>query len=234
MGHGREAYFWALLGLPRRVPDRRPAVAPTGRPPAGPSAADVVVVGRLPGAGRLVLSGRRVAGPGLSPNQERGDHARARVYRAPRSQLGSHRARRVRGGRRAIGNLVAFARHPPAPAHRLRRPRCRRRPGHRGQPGLVALDLARRNRKFLVGQEASPAIRRRLAELIATQPGITGVGQLLVTFLGPRRLWVLARIELDDALTGSAVAELLRATERAVQAQSPAIARVDLVPRGRA
>jgi cation diffusion facilitator family transporter len=99
--------------------------------------------------------------------------------------------------------------------------------------GIVALDLARRNRKFLVGQEASPAIRRRLAELIAAQPGISAVGQLLVTFLGPRRLWVLARIELDGALTGAAVAELLRATERVVQAESTAIARVDLVPRGR-
>lgn len=99
--------------------------------------------------------------------------------------------------------------------------------------GIVALDLARRNRKFLVGQEASPAIRRRLAQLIAAQPGITGVGQLLVTFLGPRRMWVLARIELDGALTGAAVAELLRATERVVQAQSPTIARIDLVPRGR-
>jgi divalent metal cation (Fe/Co/Zn/Cd) transporter len=99
--------------------------------------------------------------------------------------------------------------------------------------GIVALDLAQRNRKFLVGQEASPAIRGRLAQLIAAQPGITAVGQLLVSFLGPRRLWVLARIELDGALTGAAVAELLRATERAVQAQSPAIARVDLVPRGR-
>jgi divalent metal cation (Fe/Co/Zn/Cd) transporter len=72
--------------------------------------------------------------------------------------------------------------------------------------------------------------RRRLAQLIAAQPGITAVGQLLVTFLGPRRLWVLARIELDGALTGAAVAELLRSTERAIHAQSPA--RVDLVPRG--
>jgi cation diffusion facilitator family transporter len=99
--------------------------------------------------------------------------------------------------------------------------------------GIVALDLARRNRKFLVGQEASPEIRQRLAQLISAQPGITAVGQLLVTFLGPRRLWVLARIELDGALTGAAVAELLRATERVVQAQSTAIARIDLVPRGR-
>jgi cation diffusion facilitator family transporter len=98
--------------------------------------------------------------------------------------------------------------------------------------GIVALELARRNREFLVGQEAAPAVRRRLAKLIAAQPGVTSVGQLLVTFLGPRQLWVVARIEVDGALSGAAVAELLRATERAVHAQSSAIARVDLVPRG--
>jgi cation diffusion facilitator family transporter len=99
--------------------------------------------------------------------------------------------------------------------------------------GVVALDLTRRNRDFLVGQEASPAIRGRLQELIATQPGIRAVSELLMTFLGPRELWVVARIEIDDALDGAAVKQLLRATERAVQEQSPAIRRVDLVPRGR-
>jgi cation diffusion facilitator family transporter len=99
--------------------------------------------------------------------------------------------------------------------------------------GVVALDLARRNRDFLVGQEASPKVRAQLKQLIAHQPGITAVTELLVTFLGPRRMWVVARIDVDDAMNGAAVKALLCDTERAVQAQSAAIARVDLVPRGR-
>jgi len=102
-----------------------------------------------------------------------------------------------------------------------------------GGLGIVALDLARRNRDFLVGQEASPKVRAQLKALIARQPGITAVTELLVTFLGPRRMWVVARIDVDDAMNGAAVKALLCDTERAVQAQSAAIARVDLVPRGR-
>ncbi len=98
--------------------------------------------------------------------------------------------------------------------------------------GVVALDLTRRNRDFLVGQEASPAIHGQLQRLIAARPGIVAVNQLLVTFLGPRRLWVVARIAIDGALSGAAMRDLLRATERAIQEQSPVIVRVDLVPRG--
>jgi divalent metal cation (Fe/Co/Zn/Cd) transporter len=98
--------------------------------------------------------------------------------------------------------------------------------------GVVALDLTRRNRDFLVGQEASPAIHGQLQRLIAAQPGIVAVNQLLVTFLGPRRLWVVARIAIDGGLSGAAMRDLLCATERAIQEQSPVIVRVDLVPRG--
>ncbi|HEY4184213.1 MAG TPA: cation diffusion facilitator family transporter [Polyangia bacterium] len=98
---------------------------------------------------------------------------------------------------------------------------------------VVALNLARRNRDFLIGQEAPPDIRKRLHDLIVGQPGITAVGQLLVTFLGPRRLWVVARIDIDDQMKGAALKTMLRATEKVVLEQSPAIVRVDLVPRGR-
>jgi cation diffusion facilitator family transporter len=62
---------------------------------------------------------------------------------------------------------------------------------------IVALDLARRNRDFLIGLEAPPAVRRRLTDLIARQRGVARVGQLLVTYVGPRRLWVVARIDVE-------------------------------------
>jgi cation diffusion facilitator family transporter len=95
---------------------------------------------------------------------------------------------------------------------------------------VVALDLTRRNRDFLVGRQASKALRDGLCQLIARQPGVTAVDELWVTFVGPRRLWVVARIQIDDALDGRAMKRLLRATEAAVQAQSTSFERVDLVP----
>jgi cation diffusion facilitator family transporter len=95
---------------------------------------------------------------------------------------------------------------------------------------VVALDLTRRNRDFLVGRQASGPIRERLRQLIARQPGVVMVGQLLVTFVGPRQLWVVAHIQTDDALDVLALKELLRTIERVVQAQSPSFVRVDVVP----
>ncbi len=95
---------------------------------------------------------------------------------------------------------------------------------------IVALDLTRRNRDFLVGRQASTAVRDALCQLISRRPGVTAVDELWVTFVGPRRLWVVARIQIDDALDGRAMKHLLRSTEQAVQAQSTSFERVDLVP----
>jgi cation diffusion facilitator family transporter len=96
--------------------------------------------------------------------------------------------------------------------------------------GYVAFDLAKRNRGFIIGRQASPAIRNTIRETIAAQPGIVGIGELLVTFLGPRRVWVVARIDIDNGMTGTRVKEVLRAIEDELKAQSPYIARVDLIP----
>ncbi len=95
---------------------------------------------------------------------------------------------------------------------------------------VVALDLTRRNRDFLVGRQASAAFRNGLRQLISRQPGVTAVDELWVTFVGPRRLWVMARIQTDDALDGRAMKRLLRTTEQTVQAQSTSLERVDLIP----
>jgi divalent metal cation (Fe/Co/Zn/Cd) transporter len=98
--------------------------------------------------------------------------------------------------------------------------------------GYVAFDLARRNRDFIIGQQASAPLRRTVREIITRQPGIVAVTELLVTFLGPRRVWVVARIDIEDAMSGAQVKEVLRATEKELQRQSPYIVRVDIMPRG--
>ena len=95
---------------------------------------------------------------------------------------------------------------------------------------VVAIDLTRRNRDFLVGRLASPAIHEGLRRVMVREAGVVGVRDLWITFVGPRRLWVLARIALDDALDGRAQKRLLRTLEEAVRRQSPSFARVDLIP----
>ena len=53
---------------------------------------------------------------------------------------------------------------------------------------FVAYDLGRRNRDFIIGRQASPTIRQAIRETICAQPGIISAPELIVTFLGPASL----------------------------------------------
>jgi cation diffusion facilitator family transporter len=98
--------------------------------------------------------------------------------------------------------------------------------------GFVALQLAQRNGDILIGAQASPELRKRIGDSIAAQAGIHTVTELLVSFIGPRRAWVVARVAVDAGLSGADVERLARTVEATLQRESPFIARVDLVPRG--
>ena len=96
----------------------------------------------------------------------------------------------------------------------------------------VGLQLARRNRDFLLGQQAPIATRDQVRAFIIATPGIVAVRKLLVTFVGPRRLWVLSRVDIETDLRGDEVESLVRSVETGLQRQSEYIARVDIVPVG--
>jgi cation diffusion facilitator family transporter len=99
--------------------------------------------------------------------------------------------------------------------------------------GFVALQLADRNRDLLIGGQASAALRAKIRDRIAARTGIVEVTELLVTFIGPRQAWIVARVAIDETLCGKEVEALVRAAEDDLQRESPFIARVDVVPRGR-
>jgi divalent metal cation (Fe/Co/Zn/Cd) transporter len=73
----------------------------------------------------------------------------------------------------------------------------------------------------------------KIEAMIVAQPGVVAVTEILVTFIGPRRAWVVARVAIDQAMNGANVEKLVRTAEAILQSKSPVIARVDLVPRGR-
>ena len=99
--------------------------------------------------------------------------------------------------------------------------------------GFVAVQLAGRNRDFLVGEQASSALKESVRRTILGQPGVVAVNELLVTFVGPRRVWVVSRVDVDDALHGDDVERLVRDTETALLAVSPIVVRADIVTVGR-
>lgn len=96
----------------------------------------------------------------------------------------------------------------------------------------VGIHLADRNRDFLLGQQASPAVRERLETFVRDQSGVTAVREMLVTFVGPRRMWVLVRIDILDRLRGDEVKRLVRDLDSGLRHESKYIERVDVVPMG--
>ena len=98
--------------------------------------------------------------------------------------------------------------------------------------GYVALELARSNGDFLIGRRAPPEIEADVRKTILRQRGVTAITELVVTFLGPRQLRVLARVDIDDGLTGAQVKSVIRRIEDSLCGSSPFIERVDVVPAG--
>ena len=61
---------------------------------------------------------------------------------------------------------------------------------------------------------------------------MTGVRELLFTFAGPGRVWLVARISIDDGLRGHQVRALARGVESGMKHETKEIYRVDVVPIG--
>jgi cation diffusion facilitator family transporter len=116
----------------------------------------------------------------------------------------------------------------------------------------VSLRLISRSHDFLVGawagaaggpqgrdvagvtQPLRPADDERIRAFILWYPGVTAIGQLLITFLGPGRLWIAARVDIDDGLRGTQVKELIRGIESGMKHEAEEVYRIDVVAIGAA
>ena len=88
---------------------------------------------------------------------------------------------------------------------------------------VVAVILINRNRQFLVGEEPDPRVRAAAIETLLGMPEVARVTYLRLEFVGPRIVSVIGDVDLvgDDA--ESHVAVRLRALEAKISA-SPAVA----------
>jgi cation diffusion facilitator family transporter len=96
----------------------------------------------------------------------------------------------------------------------------------------VSLRLVLRNHDFLLGQPITPTDKERVQSFLLGYPGVNAVRQLIVTFIGPSQVWVIARLDIDDNLRGDQVKSLVGGIESALKLQSKDIFRVDVVPIG--
>jgi divalent metal cation (Fe/Co/Zn/Cd) transporter len=113
----------------------------------------------------------------------------------------------------------------------------------------ISLRLVKRSHDFLVGvwvltpgrqdrdaddltQAISPAEAQRVQTFLSEYPGVTGIRELLLNFIGPGRVWIVARVDIDDDLRGDQVKSLVRGIESSMRRESADIHRVDIVPNG--
>jgi cation diffusion facilitator family transporter len=114
----------------------------------------------------------------------------------------------------------------------------------------ISLRLIQRSHDFLVGawtraaggpaghdvagftQPLRPAEEEKIRAIVLSDPGVTAIGQLLFTFLGPGRLWIVARVDIDDDLRGAQVKSLVGDIESGLKEQTEDVFRVDVVPIG--
>jgi cation diffusion facilitator family transporter len=115
----------------------------------------------------------------------------------------------------------------------------------------VSLRLISRSHDFLVGtwtgaaggpqgrdvagvtQPIRPAEEERIRAFILGHPGVTAIRQLLFTFVGPGRLWIVARVDIDDGLPGAQVKALVGGIESSMKHEAAEVYRVDIVPIGK-
>jgi cation diffusion facilitator family transporter len=113
----------------------------------------------------------------------------------------------------------------------------------------ISLRLVQRSHDFLVGawvmspsalpkgdgdltRAFRPADEERIRGFLLGYPGVAGIRELLLTFVGPGRVWVVARIHVDGALSGVEIESLVHGIESGMKAESQDIYRVDVVPIG--
>ena len=79
---------------------------------------------------------------------------------------------------------------------------------------VVAVVLIDRNRRFLVGQGVTPDIERSMAQRLLEHREISRLTYLHLEFVGPRRLYLVAAVDLEGDHPEHEVARTLRRIER--------------------
>jgi hypothetical protein len=65
---------------------------------------------------------------------------------------------------------------------------------------------------------------------------VTAIHELLFTFVftfvGPGRVWIVARVDIDDGIPGAQVKAMVRGIEAGLKHESESVYRADIVPIG--
>jgi len=95
----------------------------------------------------------------------------------------------------------------------------------------VAFVLGRDNKTMLIGRALPPETQREIRAIIANEPGIDDVPDLLSLRLAPEQVLVVATVDLDDSeTTGAAVEQLAERIDKKVREAFPMVRHLYLDP----
>jgi cation diffusion facilitator family transporter len=89
--------------------------------------------------------------------------------------------------------------------------------------GVVAFFLIDRNRQFLTGEPGSPRIKDALVAELGSFPEVNEVRFLRPEFIGPKRLFVIASVDIVGDAAESSIARTLRELEHRLE-ENPYVA----------
>lgn len=84
--------------------------------------------------------------------------------------------------------------------------------------GVIAVILIDRNRRFLTGEPGPPFLYDAVVEYIGALPDVDAVRFVRLVYVGPRQLFLVASVDLVGDLPESHVAHTLRRLERELEA----------------
>ncbi|GAA1550406.1 cation diffusion facilitator family transporter [Kribbella hippodromi] len=96
---------------------------------------------------------------------------------------------------------------------------------------VVAFTLGRDNKAMLIGRALPPETQREIRAIIAGQPGVDGVIDLLSLRLAPDQVLVVATVDLvDSGTTGAAIEQLAERIDTEVRREHPTVRHLYLDP----
>ncbi|WP_250905863.1 cation diffusion facilitator family transporter [Nonomuraea sp. NEAU-A123] len=95
---------------------------------------------------------------------------------------------------------------------------------------VAALTLIRSNLSLLIGQSAPDPVEKEIREVLAAQPEVMSVVELLTMYLGPGSLMVAAKIDFRDDATAAGVEIACDELDRRLRDRYPGISQVFLDP----
>jgi len=96
---------------------------------------------------------------------------------------------------------------------------------------IVAFMLARESKGLLIGERADPALSTAIRAAFASRPEVTRVQEVVTIHTAPRKVFVAASVDFEDAVAVGAIEQLIADTEAQLRADWPEIATVYIKPK---